>query len=97
MAAPKKVRTKAGTTRSTGSVQVPLNEQDVVASIDQLQDTVNALVVKLNSVITDLNAHTHGGVTVGAGVSAIKGSAAITAVDGTAAAAADLFTTPEST
>lgn len=78
MASPVKIRSKAGTTRAPGGIQVPVNTQDVSAAVEQLQDTVNAIIVWAN-------AHVHG--SSGAG-------APTTTIDGTKKTASGFFTTP---
>lgn len=89
MAAPKKIRTKAGTVAPTpsGPVQVPVDENDLRATVVQLQNTVNALIATVNANVTKFNAHTH----TANDTAVIVGQreAAHTAA---AAAATDLFT-----
>lgn len=88
MAAAKKLRTLAGTdvnTKGGDHPATPVNDQNLAIAVQQLQDSLNEL-------ITRYNAHTHGGVTVGAGSTGATSSA----VNGTAQAAANLFVPPAS-
>lgn len=59
MATPVKIRSKAGTTRSAGTIQVPTNEQDVAAAIEQAQAAIGALQTVVVDIIAKFNAHTH--------------------------------------
>lgn len=78
----KTITTKAGTAINVeASLQPPLSDASVAAAVDQLQQTVNEL-------ITRFNAHTHTGVTVGAGST----GAAVPLVQGVDVADTDLFT-----
>lgn len=49
MAAPKTIRRKAGPVAEPGAVQVPLNWEDLLAAVQQLQATVNEVVVAFNA------------------------------------------------
>lgn len=83
----KKVRRLGGDDYNTKTTTgVPLNPVDVAVAIKQLQDSLNEL-------ITRFNAHTHGGVTVGAG--STGGTSA--PVTGTAQTATNLFVSPDQT
>lgn len=75
--------TKPAPTSATTSDNpaVPVNVQTLVERVEQLTNTVNALVQQLNT-------HTHSGVTVGAGTT----GAISTPYDGTAKTAQNLFT-----
>lgn len=85
--AAKKVRRLAGDDYQTKvGIGVPPNVADLAVAVKQLQDTVN-------EVITRFNAHTHGGVTVGAGTSGAPNS---TLVTGAAVAATNLFVNADS-
>lgn len=77
MAAPVKIRSKTGTTRTTGAIQVPTNDQDLAAAVEQLQATVNEL-------IKHFNAHQH---------SALNAAPATDLHTGAGATAQTLFTT----
>lgn len=86
-AAAKKIRRKSGASRpGPGKVQISLHDEDVYAALLQLQDS-------LNEAIARFNAHTHTGVTAGAGSTGTT-SAPIT---GTPQTATNLFTTPATT
>ncbi len=85
MTPPKKIKTLAGTTAPPATAgdnpAVPLNPQQMYEALVQLQNTVNELIV-------NFNAHTHGGVTVGAAQTGVTASL----VDGNGEAASNLFT-----
>lgn len=84
MAVAKKVRTLAGTdvnTKGGAHPATPVNVQELAIALEQLQKSYDELV-------TRFNAHTHGGVTVGAGTSGAPNS---TLVAGTAVATPNLF------
>lgn len=91
MAAPKAVKKLGAATPSAQDLvaaqydppAVPLDDGSVWQAIVQLQNTVNDL-------ITRFNAHTHGGVTTGAGTSGAPNANTMT---GAGSAAANLFTT----
>lgn len=74
-----KIRSKAGGTRTTGAIQVPANQQDIAAAIEQLQETVNKLIAAYNT-------HQHAALNAAPAVGLIAGNAAV--------ADAALFTTP---
>lgn len=99
MAAPKTLKTLAGDTPKAAAIaagdpatKIPLDEGALAATILQLQNSLNEVITRLNALVTDFNAHTHSGVTVGAGVTGAKSSAAVTAVTGAAQTATNLFT-----
>lgn len=93
MAEIKPLRTKAGTALNPdATLQPPLSDADVAATILQLQETVNEVITRVNALITDYNSHVHSGVTVGAGNTEDKTTAAVTAVAGSEVADTDLFT-----
>lgn len=78
MAPPVKIRPMAGGTRTAGSIQVPVNTQDLAAAVEQLQASLNAVMARFN-------VHVHA--SSGAGAPTVL-------LDGTTAAASGLFTTP---
>lgn len=82
MAARRSIRSKAGTKRTFGGVQVPANQQDIAAAVEQLQDSLNEVIVRFN-------AHQH---------AALNAVPSTTLVTGAGAADASLFTAaPSST
>jgi hypothetical protein len=89
--AAKNIKRKTGDKAAGGGVQVPLDTQTVLAAVEQLQNSVNELIARHNTLVTEFGAHTHGGVTVGAGTTAAPAASAA-AVTGTPVAATNLFT-----
>lgn len=86
--AARKLRTLAGSdinTKGGDHPVTPPNAQDLAIAIKQLQDSLNELIVRFN-------AHTHSGVTVGAGSTGVGSSL----VNGTAQAPASLFVNADS-
>jgi hypothetical protein len=49
MAAPRKVRAKSGGARAAGTIQTPVNTQDLTAAVEQLQASLNELTVRYNA------------------------------------------------
>lgn len=49
MALRKILKSKAGTKRTAGSVQVPLDSQALAAAVEQLQETVNEVISRYNA------------------------------------------------
>lgn len=84
MALPKKLRRRGGTSGpAAGSVQVPLQQEDLKAAVEQLQASVN-------EVISRFNAHTHS-------AGAVAAPDAATRVQGLVVADTSLFTPPATT
>lgn len=70
MATRVKIRSKTGTTRSAGAIQVPANTQDLAAAVEQLQETVNKL-------IAGFNAHQHAAFNAAPSTGLIAGNATV--------------------